>query len=264
MRIFNPHKKGLPQNLTIFETNKLPDRNPPPGAKYFLQKRFPGKKPDKMKTATLQFLTNLKKNNNREWFNENKALYTAAHDDVLGFIDEIIEKVSAFDPDIAKLEAKTTLFRIYRDVRFSADKSPYKTHFGASLGLGKGHRASGYYVHIEPGKSFLAGGIYRPEPSGLKKIRTEISQNAKQFKKILESDRFRNNFRGLSVEDKLKRVPTGFDKDDPMAEFLKLKSFVVMHPVSDAEMLNPDAPEHFAEIFRAIQPLNDFLEHALV
>lgn len=212
-----------------------------------------------MKSSTLQFLKTLDKNNNRDWFNENKNLYTEAHEDVIDFVEQLIEEIAFFDEKIGKLDAKKSLFRIYRDTRFSKDKSPYKPNFGAGLGMGKGSQASGYYLHIEPGKSFLAGGVYMPEAATLKEIRKEISTNGEEFQKILDAKDFRNHFRGLSVEGKLQRVPAGFEKDDPMAEYLKLKSFVVSHPVSDAELLEKNAAKNFAKIYKAIQPLNAFL-----
>ena len=213
-----------------------------------------------MQSSTLQFLRNLEKNNNREWFNENKTLYQEAQQDVISFVEKLIEEMADFDEEIGKLEAKKSVFRIYRDTRFSKDKTPYKTNFGAGLGMGKGNKISGYYLHIEPGKSFLAGGVYKPEPSVLKTIRQEISAFGDEFKAILEQDEFRNYFRGLSVEDKLKKVPQGFEKDDKMAEYLKLKHFIVTHPVSDEQLLSENAVKEFTEIFKAMKPLNDFLQ----
>ncbi len=212
-----------------------------------------------MQSSTLQFLRTLEKNNNREWFNENKTTYQEAQQDVIYFVEKLIEEVVVFDEEIGKADAKKSLFRIYRDTRFSKDKSPYKTNFGASLGMGKGSQKAGYYLHIEPGKSFLAGGIYMPESSVLKEIRKEISAFGEEFLTIVEKDEFRNYFRGLSVEDKLKKVPQGFDKDDKMAEFLKLKHYIVTHPVSDEQLLNENAAKEFAKIYKAMKPLNDFL-----
>ena len=212
-----------------------------------------------IKNSTLLFLKDLHKNNNREWFNENKDRYRAAHTNVADFVEVLIEEIGKFDEEILRTDAKKALFRIYRDVRFSKDKSPYKTNFGAGLGMGKGNRISGYYLHIEPGKSFLAGGVYQPDTSVLKEIRKEISINSKEFLSILQEDEFRNNFRGLSVEQKLQRVPVGFEKDDPMAEFLKLKNFIVVHPVSNEALMKEDAAKNFAQIFKSIKPLNDFL-----
>lgn len=213
-----------------------------------------------MQSSTLQFLRNLEKNNNRDWFNENKLLYQEAQQDVISFVEKLIEEMADFDEEMGKLEAKKSVFRIYRDTRFSKDKTPYKTNFGAGLGMGKGNKISGYYLHIEPGKSFLAGGVYKPEPSVLKTIRQEISAFGDEFLEILERDEFRNYFRGLSVEDKLKKVPQGFEKDDKMAEYLKLKHFIVTHPVSDEQLLSENAFKEFAKIFKAMKPLNDFLQ----
>ncbi len=212
-----------------------------------------------MKSSTLQFLQKLEKNNNREWFNEHKNLYTEAQQDVISFVDELISEIGKFDEEILKIDAKKSIFRIYRDTRFSPNKQPYKNNFGASLGIGKGSQKAGYYLHIEPGKSFLAGGLYMPDSAVLKEIRKEISTEGGDFLNILNEKKFRNHFRGLSVEGKLKRVPNGFEKDDPMAEFLKLKHFIVSHPVSNEELLDENSAKKFAEIYKSIKPLNDFL-----
>ena len=211
-------------------------------------------------TSTLQFLNTLEKNNNREWFNENKNLYLEAKEDVELFVESLIQEIAPFDEEILKIDPKKAVFRIYRDVRFSKNKIPYKTHFGASLGMGKGTKISGYYLHIEPGKSFLAGGVYNPEPAVLKQIRNEIRASGDDLLKIIEHKDFRNNFRGLSIEHKLQRVPAGFEKDHPMAEYLKLKSFTVSHPISDEALLDSQAAKNFAKILKSIKPLNDFLE----
>ncbi|KIA83169.1 hypothetical protein OA84_06360 [Kaistella solincola] len=211
-----------------------------------------------LKSSTLSFLNLLKLNNNRDWFNENKELYLKAKENVVDFVDELITEIGEFDEDILKIDANKALFRIYRDTRFSQNKQPYKTNFGISLGMGKGKKA-GYYLHIEPGKSFLAGGVYQPESAVLKEIRKNIELNDQIFQNILEEETFRNNFRGLSVESKLKRIPTGFEKDHPMAEFLKLKSFTVSHPVSDEVLMKTGAAKNFAKVYKAMKPLNDFL-----
>ena len=211
-------------------------------------------------SSTLQFLKTLEKNNNRDWFNEHKNLYLEAKEEVELFVENLIQEIATFDEEILKIDPKKAVFRIYRDVRFSKNKIPYKTHFGASLGMGKGTKISGYYLHIEPGKSFIAGGVYNPDPAVLKQIRNEIAASGADLLKIIEHQDFRNNFRGLSVEHKLQRVPAGFEKDHPMAEYLKLKSFTVSHPISDEDLLDNHAAENFAKILRTIKPLNDFLE----
>ncbi|MDR2206468.1 MAG: DUF2461 domain-containing protein [Flavobacteriaceae bacterium] len=213
-----------------------------------------------MKNTTLQFLKKLEKNNNRDWFNENKKLYIEAHGDVINFVEILIEKISKFDEAIGKMDAKKSMFRIYRDTRFSKDKSPYKTNFGVNLGIGKGGKTAGYYLHIEPEKSFLAGGVYMPEPGNLKAIRKEISLFGDEFLKILNHKNFKKYFSKMDENDKLKKIPQGFESNDPMAEYLKLKHFTVSYPVSDEELLSETAAENFAEIFKSIKPLNDFLE----
>lgn len=204
-----------------------------------------------MKISTLNFLKELGSNNNREWFNEHKNLYNNAREDVASFVGELIWKISAFDPEIGKIDAGKSLFRIYRDTRFSLNKEPYKTNFGANIG----HGNAGYYLHIQPGQSFLAGGIYMLEKDKLK----EISGNAEVFQSIINEENFCRHFGGLSDEGKLSRVPSGFEKEDPMAEYLKLKHFVAIRPVSDKEILEKDAPGKLAEMYRSLKPLNDFL-----
>ena len=213
-----------------------------------------------MNPSTLQFLNTLSRNNHRDWFNDNKQLYVLAKEEILIMVEKLIEEVAQFDEDILKIDPKKALFRIYRDTRFSIDKTPYKTHFGIGLGMSKIKKISGYYLHIEPGKSFLAGGVFQPEPVILKEIRHEISGQSEEFTSIIEDENFRNNFRGLSTESKLKRIPSGFDKEDPMGEYLKLKNFIVTHPISDEQVLAKNAVQYISEIFRTIKPLNDFLE----
>ena len=213
-------------------------------------------------SSTFNFLKDLAKNNNREWFNENKNLYLAAQENVLQFLEELIEDISEFDDEILKISAKKALFRIYRDVRFSLNKSPYKNHFGAGLGFGKGGRTSGYYLHIEPGNSFIAGGVYMPEKEILKKIRTNISENPESFLKIIDNKNFKKDFTELSQEDKLKRIPQGFDKENPMEDYLKLKSFVVRYSLKDEDLMENSGAEKIAQICEQIKPLNDFIERS--
>lgn len=212
-----------------------------------------------MKTSTLNFLKKLERNNNREWFNEHKDLYTDAREDVISLVEELISEIARFDKKSGKVDAGKSLFRIYRDTRFSHNKEPYKTNFGANIIMGKEHQKAGYYLHIQPEQSFLAGGIYMLENDKLKELRKEISNNAETFKKIVDEASFCHYFDGLSEEGKLKRVPLDFEKDDPMGEYLKLKCFVAVRPISDKELLEKDAVEKFAEIYKSLKPLNDFL-----
>ncbi|MDQ0067284.1 DUF2461 domain-containing protein [Chryseobacterium lathyri] len=212
-----------------------------------------------IKPETLTFLKDLTVNNTREWFNENKALYTAAQENVIAFLDGLIKEMSGFDEALGKIDGKKSLFRIYRDTRFSKDKSPYKTNFGASLGMGKGSQKGGYYLHLEPGKSFLAGGIYMPESSVLKEVRKEISLYGDDFLKIINQKEFKKHFAELDQDDKLKKIPQGFEKEDPMGEYLKLKNFIVVYTMKDEEILDKNAIKNMTKIFKLMKPFNDFL-----
>ncbi|MCQ9635772.1 DUF2461 domain-containing protein [Chryseobacterium sp. WG23] len=214
--------------------------------------------------GTLTFLKKLATNNNREWFNENKSLYTASQENVISFLEDLIKEMSAFDEDLAKIDPKKAMFRIYRDTRFSKDKVPYKTNFGASLGMGKGSQKGGYYLHIEPGKSFLAGGIYMPESSVLKEVRKEVSLYGDDFLKILNQKDFKKHFPELDQDGKLKKVPQGFEKEDPMAEYLKLKNFIVLYRLKDEEILDKKAVQNLTKIFSLMKPFNDFLNTPFV
>lgn len=216
-----------------------------------------------IKPETLTFLKDLTQNNNREWFNENKNLYTESQENVIAFLDELIKEMAEFDEELGKIDGKKTLFRIYRDTRFSKDKIPYKTNFGASLGMGKGSHKAGYYLHIEPGKSFLAGGVYMPESSVLKEVRKEISLYGEDFLKIISQKEFKKHFPELDQDDKLKKIPQGFEKEDPMGEYLKLKSFIVLYHLKDEEVLDKDAVKNMTKIFNLMKPFNDFLNTPL-
>lgn len=213
---------------------------------------------------TLTFLSALEINNNREWFNENKPLYLKAKTNVEDVVNEIILKVSEFDKSIERLEAKNCIFRIYKDTRFSKDKTPYKTNIGASL-VEKGPKTlnhAGYYIHLEPGKSFLAGGVYMTEPKNLKAIREKISSEGEDFLKILNKKSFRDQLelRG----DRLVKVPQGFDKENPMGYYLKFKQFTVFHPLSNADVLDDNFVKNTVKVFKEMYPFNRFLNEAIV
>jgi len=217
-----------------------------------------------LKKSTLDFLKKLKKNNNREWFAEHKHLYEDAKTDYEIFIYELIQEIAEFDPSVAGLRPEDSMFRIYRDVRFSKDKSPYKTSFGAIIQEG-GRKSglSGYYFHLQPGNSFAAGGFFAPDPGKLLKLRKSVAENYKQFFKLIKEKEFVKYFKTLSEEDKLKSVPKGFAKEHPAAEFLKLKSYLVWHEFKDEEILSKDLIKKAAKIFQAMQPLNNFLNKAI-
>jgi len=211
----------------------------------------------------LSFLKNLSKNNNKEWFDTHKKEYEIIKKEYLIWISELIKSISKFDPEYAGIEAKNCVFRINRDVRFSKDKSPYKTNFGAYINLGgKNSQMAGYYLHLEPGKSFIAGGMYMPQGETLAKVRQEIDYNLKAFEKIVTSSTFIKNFNHLKG-DTLARPPKGYDENNPAINYLKHKSFLAWHEVKDDVVLSKEFSKHVLQVFKAMKPLNDFLNSSL-
>lgn len=217
-----------------------------------------------LKKSTLDFLKKLKKNNNREWFNENKNLYLDAKEDFDYFVNELIQEISESDSSVAGLQPKDCTFRIYKDVRFSKDKTPYKTNMGAAIQQG-GRKSSvaGYYFHVAPEEVFAAGGIFMPSPEHLLKIRNSIASNYKKFNGILKSKEFAKNFKELWQGDKLKTAPKGFPKDHPAVEYLKMKSYLAWKDIKPEEIFSKDIIKKAAKIFRSMQPFNDFINEAI-
>ena len=213
---------------------------------------------------TLRFLSELEKNNNREWFAENKEAYEKAKDDFTDLVQKIIDSISKFDPSLKDLKAKNCVFRIYRDVRFSKNKMPYKTYFGASFSAGgKKSNLAGYYLHIEDKNSFLAGGKWMPEAADLAAIRQEIDYNREAFLKIISSPGFLRSFDSLSDENKLQTVPKGYPKDHPLIEILKLKSFVAIHSFANKNILDPAFAKECAALCKLLYTFNNFLNEAI-
>ncbi len=212
---------------------------------------------------TFSFLNKLKKNNDKTWFDANRPAYEQAKAEFTALVEKITALCAKFDPELSGLDPKKTLFRINRDVRFSKDKSPYKTNFGASINPGgKNSMIPGYYLHIEPGKSFLAGGCYQPAPDYLHNIRQEIDYNGKEFHKIIGNKDFIKHFKQLDISDQLKTVPKGYDKEHADAAWLRLKSFIVVQQLSDKQVKAADFATYTKEVFKAMQPLNVFLRKA--
>ena len=217
-----------------------------------------------MNPIILDFLSKLKENNNREWFQANKKFYEEAKSEVEAFVDDLIPRMDVFEPSLQYVTAKECMFRIFRDVRFSKDKVPYKTNMGAWIT--KGGRKSpgpGYYLHIQPGESMLAGGVYMPEPDKLKKIRQEVYYNAEEFKSILNEKTTKKYFNGLSDWDKQKLAPRDFPKDFPDIDLLKYRHYTVTHMIDDKQVVKQDFSKMVVKVFGLMKPLNDFLERAL-
>ena len=213
---------------------------------------------------TFQFLKELKDHNYKEWFDDNRSRYTLLRNEFEQFINVVIGEIGLFDRDSAQTTAKASIFRINRDIRFSNDKMPYKTNFGAFIAKGgrKGINA-GYYIHVEPGECFLAGGIYMPSGPMLKAIREEIYENIEEFKEILSESSFQKHFEGRLWEEKLKTAPKGFPKDFPDIEYLKYKHYSVAKYEPDSIYWQPDFIREVRTVFKAMKPFNAFLNRAV-
>jgi uncharacterized protein (TIGR02453 family) len=219
-----------------------------------------------LQSTTLKFLKDLKKNNNKPWFDAHRKQYEDAKKDFASFIQLVIEKHGKKDESIAHLKAKDCTFRINRDVRFSKDKSPYKDNMGAYMSRGgKKSPFGGYYFHCQPGRCFVGGGLWMPMPPDLNKIRQEIDYNFNAFKKIIGSKKFKSVYGDLSrdAEYVLTRVPKGYNTDNPAVEYLKMKSFVSMASLKDADLTSKDLLNKTVIAFEALQPLIDFVNHSL-
>lgn len=214
--------------------------------------------------STLQFLKGLHKNNNREWFLSNKIKYEAAKGNFFQFVEEALIGIQKFDQSLDELPPKKCVFRINRDVRFSKNKAPYKNNFGASFSKGaKKIVAAGYYFHLEPGASFIGGGLWMPEAADLQKLRQEIDYNFDEFVGIMTNKKFKSTFGALDTDLKLTRPPKGYDMDNPAIEFLKLKSFTAVTPLTDKEMLDKNIVKKSVDIFKTLSPLVQFLNRAI-
>lgn len=214
---------------------------------------------------TFTFLKKLKEHNTKEWFDENRKEYESVKKDFNSYIRQLLADIQIWDKDIMGLEPKDCIFRINRDIRFSKDKSPYKTNIGAIISPGgkKSNRA-GYYIHLEPGnKSFLAGGMYMPEADVLKNIRQEIDYNYPQFLKLIQAKDFKNYFGSIEGE-KLSSVPKGYEATNEAIEYLKHKSFLMVHHIKDTDFKKSDIHKHIISVFKAMKPFDDFLNEALV
>ncbi len=209
------------------------------------------------------FLNDLNAHNDREWMHENKKRYEGVRKSFNQFIESLIAGISEFDEGIAGLQPKDCVFRINRDIRFSKDKRPYKTNFGAAMTEGgKKSPNPTYYIHVEPGKSMVACGIYMPEADILKKIRQEVDYNAQELKKIIENKTFMETFGGIRGEQ-LKTAPKGYPKDHPNIDLLRFKSFIVWKELSDDFFFDDNLNERLLSQFKVGRPFNEYLSVAI-
>jgi TIGR02453 family protein len=217
-----------------------------------------------MSTELFRFLTELKKNNNRPWFKEHKKQYDQLLAWFTAEIQELIERIGTFDPEIVGLEAKSCIYRIYRDIRFSNDKTPYKTHFGAYMAGFGGRTGSyaGYYVHLEPGNSLLSGGAWQPPPPLLKKLRRDIYNNMDEFRNITENKEFKETFPELEGEMQ-KRILGDFPADYPFIDILKHRDFVVTSIKQDLFFNTSNWKDQAIDDFKKLYPFNRFLNYTI-
>lgn len=218
-----------------------------------------------LQPSSLKFLKELKKNNNKPWFEEHRSQYEFAKADFHAFLEGLIPAVGSFDAPISNLAVKDCIFRINRDVRFSKDKSPYKSNMAGYFNKGgKKSNGAGYYIHIEPGKSFAGGGIWMPQAPDLAKIRQEIDYNFMEWKKLINNVAFKKTFtRGVLSDDTLVRPPKGYDEMNKAIDYLKMKSFTVMKSFTDAEVQDKAFTKEVAKTFLIMKPMIDFLNTAI-
>jgi len=211
----------------------------------------------------IQFLQELAANNNRDWFNDNRKRYEESRDKMIFLTDVLINEIAKFDPEVAGTNPKDCVFRIFRDVRFSKNKDPYKTNFGSFIS--KGGRKSiypGYYIHIEPNQSFIGGGVYMPEAESLRSIRNYLAENATEFLEIINDPEFRSTFPEM-YDHKLKTAPKGFPKDHEFIELLKNKSFVFSTRIENKKITYDHFISDTVQAFKQLHRANVFLYDAL-
>ncbi len=212
----------------------------------------------------LSFLEELTRNNNRDWFNENKKAYQDALDTFREFIGTILVGVSKTDPSVGSLEAKDTIFRIYKDVRFSKDKTPYKTHFGGWMAKGgRKSKDAGYYFHLEPGNTFMAAGVWMPPKEQLTLIRQEIMYNPSEYFKIINDPAISNAYERGGKEDMLKKGPVGFPKDFEFMEEIKYKHYIFSKNYENKDVIKSGFAEKVTQNYKGLFPLVDYLNHAM-
>lgn len=210
----------------------------------------------------LTFLEKLNANNNRDWFQENKAEYEKNHQEIIGFADHLLSKLNQHDA-IETVSGKKSLFRIYRDVRFSKDKSPYKTHWSGGFTRATKLRRGGYYFHIQPGgNSMVGGGFWGPNKEDLQRIREEIATDASELRAIISDPIFVETFGTLDGEQ-LKRAPKGFDPEHRDIDLLRYKQFIFSRNFTDQEVLASDFARTLDNCFQAMRPFFDYMSEVL-
>jgi uncharacterized protein (TIGR02453 family) len=214
-----------------------------------------------VKQGSIDFLKKLSKNNNRDWFNEHKDVYLEAHNNIIAFADGLLIAMNKHD-QIETPSGKKALFRIYKDVRFSKEKTPYNCHWSGGFKRATKKLRGGYYFRIEPGNSFLAGGFWGPEPDDLKRIRQDIDMNYKDWKKLLANKTLANTFGGI-IGEQVGSAPRGYSKDHPAIDLLRYKQFILKHEFADKEVCTPDFINKVNDIYKKMRPFLDYMSEVL-
>lgn len=211
--------------------------------------------------STFNFLKQLKKNNNRDWFNLNKTLYLKELEMIEIFADSLLREMNTHDA-IETTSGKKSLHRIYRDIRFSKDKTPYNTHWGGSFSRATKARRGSYYFHLEPGNTFIAVGFWGPNPEDLKRIRDEFLSDPKRIQKILNHKKIKEEFGALRGEQ-VKTAPRGYAANDPAIDLIRYKQFLLIKKFSDAQVFQPGFAKLLSQSFRQTRPFLDYMSETL-
>jgi uncharacterized protein (TIGR02453 family) len=214
-----------------------------------------------IKKESFNFLKELSENNNRDWFGENKDRYIRAHENIINFADALLVEMNKHDK-IETTTGKESLFRIYKDVRFSKDKTPYSCRWSGGFQRATKKLRGGYYFHLEPGKSFLAGGFWGPEPADIQRIRQDIALNYKDWKKLLADKTLVKTFGGI-IGDQVSSAPRGYSKDDPAIKLLRYKQSILKHPFTDKEVYSPDFVKTVSDTFKKMRPFLNYMSDVL-
>lgn len=214
-----------------------------------------------IRPSNLAFLNKLKDHNDRDWFNANKAEFLQEQDMVIGFAEALLQELNTHDV-IETASGAKSVYRIYRDTRFSKDKTPYKTHWSGSFKRAGKNRRGGYYFHIEPGNSFIGGGFWGPNASDLKLIREDLAFDPSPLRKILNTESFISSFENLKGEQ-LKTTPKGFDANDQAIDLLRYKQYLLLCKFSDEEVLSEDFIKKVGQTFKNMRPFLDYMTEVL-
>lgn len=210
---------------------------------------------------SIDFLKKLSKNNTREWFNDNKDKYTAAHENMIAFAGALLAEMNKHD-NIETASGKVSLFRIYRDVRFSKEKTPYNTHWNGGFKRATKKLRGGYYFNIQPGNSFVACGFWGPDTNDMKRIREDIAMNYEDWQKMLADKTLVKTF-GKMQGEQLSSAPRGCEKDHPAIELLRYKQYLLRHNFADDEVLAPGFAKDASSVFKKMRPFLDFISEIL-